>query len=131
MDAGEEVWQVLGVDEVWRGARVRPVRAHLRDLAAAHGDPETQAVFRVEDQEFELEAQGRVDQELGKLGFILRDVDQLRHAPAQRLGPAAKMIAGEEVAQDDPEPVHPLPITAPAARPICGVSILQIPARRR
>ena len=130
IDAGEEVWQVLGVGEMWRRAPVRGAGALLRDLAAAHGDPETQAVFRVEDHEFEMAAEGRVDQELGKLGFVLRDVDQLRHAMAQGLGALANMIAGEEVAQEDPEPFHPLTVTRPGARPNLRGSILQILARR-
>ena len=130
VDAGEEVGQVLGVGEVWRRAAVRGAGAHLRDLAAAHGDPETQAVFRVEDHEFEMAAEGRVDQELGKLGFVLRDVEQLRHAMTQGLGALANMIAGEEVAQEDPEPFHPLTISAPAARPNLRSSILQISGRR-
>jgi len=126
IDAGEEFGQAFGVGEVWRRAPVRGAGTHTRDLAAAHGDPQTQAVFRVEDHEFEVAAEGRVDQELRERRFVLRDVEQLRHAMAHGLGALANMIAGEEVAQDDPEPFHPLTITAPESRPNLGGSILQI-----
>ncbi len=79
-DAGEEFRQALGVREMWCAAWMRGTGPYARDLAAAHGDPEAEGVFGVEDQLFEVEAQGWVDQEFGERGFVLRDVDELQRA---------------------------------------------------
>ena len=62
-DAGEEFVAGPGMDEVWRCAAARGLGTQLRDLMAAHGDPEAETVFGVQDQEFELEAEGWIEQE--------------------------------------------------------------------
>ncbi len=105
-DAREEFEQVFRAGEVWRRALARRAGADARDLAAAHGDPQTQAVFRIEDQQFELEAERRVDQQMAEGEVVRRDMDQLLDAMAHGLGDLAKGIAREEAAQDDPEPFH-------------------------
>ncbi len=105
-DADDEVAEVSRVREVRRAAPARGFRSDLCDLAAAHRDPEAEAILDVEDEEFELEAQVRIDEELAERRRVTRDVRELRYAMAQRLGPLAKRIAGEEAAQDDPEQLH-------------------------
>ena len=106
VDAGEEFGEVFGACEVWRRAFVRHAGADARDLAAAHGDPETQAVFRVQDDEFEVETEGGVGQELREPVVVVRHIHELDDPLAYGFGALAKRIAGEEIAQHDPEPGH-------------------------
>ena len=107
-DAGDEVAGVSRVSEVRRAAPARRFRADPCDLTTAHRDPETQAVLDIEDEEFELEAQGGIVEKLAERGWVLHDMRKLRHALAQHLGALAKRIAGEQGAQDDPEQLHDL-----------------------
>ena len=106
VDAGEEFGEVFGAGEVWDRAFVRDAQADACDLAAAHGDPEPERVLGVEDDEFDLETDGGVGQELLQPVVVVRDVHELDDALAYGLGALANGIAGEEGAQDDPEPIH-------------------------
>ncbi len=105
-DADDEVAEVSRVREVRRAAPARGFRSDLCDLAAAHRDPEAEAILDIEDEKFEAEAQVGIEEELAKRRRVRRDVRKLRHAMAQRLGPLAKRVAGKQVAQDDPEQLH-------------------------
>ena len=107
-DAGDEIAEVARVCEMRRAAPAWRFRAELCDLASAHRDPEAEAILDIEDEKLEVKAQLGIDEELAERGRVLRDVRELRHAMAQRLGPLAKRIAGEEVAQDDPDQLHDL-----------------------
>jgi hypothetical protein len=105
-DAGDEVAGVSRVCEMWRATPARRFRADSCDLAAAHRDPEAQAVLDIEDEKLELQAQRGIEEELAERFWISRDVRELRHALAQHLGPLAKRIAGKQGAQDDPDQLH-------------------------
>ena len=105
-DADDEIAQVARVGEMRRAAPARRPGSDLRDLAAAHGDPETQAILDIEDEKLELETQAGIKEELAERCGIARDVRELRDALAQRLGPLAKRIAGKQAAQDDPDQLH-------------------------
>ena len=86
VDAGEEFGEVFCACEVWDRAFVRDARADACDLAAAHGDPETERVFGVEDDEFDLETDGGVRQEFLEPVVVVRDVHELDDALAYGLG---------------------------------------------
>ena len=107
-DAGDEVVDIPRVRKVRRAAPARRFRAEPGDLAAAHRDPEAEAILDIEYEKLEVEAQVGIVEELAERGRVLRDLRELRHAMAQRLGPLAKRIAGEQVAQDDPDQLHDL-----------------------
>jgi hypothetical protein len=106
VNAGDEVAEIARVGEMRCAAPARRFRADPCDLAAAHGDPEAQAVLDIEDEKLELKPQRRIEEELAERRRVLRDVRELRHALAQHLGPLAKRIAGKQGAQDDPDQLH-------------------------
>jgi len=105
-NAGDEFEHGFWAGEVRGDAAARPIGTDAGDLAAAHGDPEPEHVFSVEDQRFHMQAAGGVLCEGQKRAGVAGDLDELDRAVAQDLGALTQGVRREKPAQDDPEPLH-------------------------
>jgi hypothetical protein len=106
VDAFEECGQAHGARGKVERADGRG-EADARDLAGADGYGEMDGGFVIADHAFDVDALGGV-LECGE-AFLAEDRFHHHHDAASRgLGGHARRVVREEVAQDDPEPVHAL-----------------------
>ena len=107
VDAFEECRQVhrAGGEVEWAGGGVE---ADAGDLAGADGDGEVDGRLVVADDAFDIYALVSVVLQGGEAFFAEHQLDHHQHGTARDLGGHARGVVREEVAQDDPEPVHVL-----------------------
>ena len=110
-DQGVDAFEKLGQAHRPRGEVERAggrVEAEAGDLAGAHGYGEMDGRLVVADDAFDVNALVAMALECGEACLAEDQLDHHGHAAARDLGGQARRVVREEVAQDDPEPVHVL-----------------------